>query len=225
MFFINRWFSVASKKEILDGLKESKGDTINELADFLYRKEKLKRVYRIYDPRDLNVKKKTVLQKINTLWFFFIFWIIFAPIQYVKNGVHGFDQTKMSGKFVGKLIGRHYVRGKVSDYKSGWRNEIKRNQFISKMSNLGIKSKQDFISHYDSYYERNFMDDGFLIENVSKIYKDKRPAMKRFNELWLTPIMFLLLLFIGTYRWFKYDSFSFNEKGKIIKFFNEKTQE
>lgn len=225
MFFEQRWFSKESISDIGKVIEENKLKTINDLAEFLFLvNENGERLYTIYDIHHDN-KQTTKWQKFNLIWFFFIYWIVFAPYQYVKNGRVGFSQKNKAGKFVAKIIGQQYAHGKRSDFKAGWSIEISKEKFLEILHDRGIVSIGDFLNTYSYYSEYSFENDGYIIEKENKIYRDKREPIKRFNELWLTAALFLLLPFIGTYRWFIKNEFGFDQDGKIIKFYKEKTQD
>ena len=97
-------------------------------------------------------------------------------------------------------------------------------QFLGLMEKIGINTMSDFFNVYSSYNDYNFENDGFIIEKVSDIYYDQRMPIKRFNELWLSFILILLLPFVGTYRWFTKNDFGYDQNGKIIEFYKKKTQ-
>lgn len=224
MFFEQRWYAKKSIYDIKKITEEHKITTVNELADFLFDKNKNGEMdYKLYNI-NTNNKPLTAFQKINTIWFFFLYWIVFAPYQYVKNGRIGFSQDKDSGKLVEKIIGQHFSSGKRSDYKAGWSKEISKKEFLGLMEKIGINTMSDFFNVYSSYNDYNFENDGFIIEKVSDIYYDKRMPIKRFNELWLSFILILLLPFVGTYRWFTKNDFGYDQNGKIIEFYKKKTQ-
>lgn len=225
MFFEQRWYAKESIYDIKKTIEDKNLKTIEELVDFLFLLDSDgKKEYDIYDINNDN-ETTTTWQKLNLIWFFFVYWIVFAPYQYVKNGRVGFSQKEKLGQFIAKIIGQQYSSGKRSDFKAGWSIEMSKEQFLNLMKNRGILSISNFLNRYSSYAEYNFENDGFIIEKNSKIYNDKRPPIKRFNELWLTAALFLLLPFVGTYRWFTKNDFGFDQEGKIIKFYREKTKE
>ena len=224
MFFEKRWYAQASYYDFKKIIENKNISTVSELADLIFDENNNgERVYRVYNIDKDNLPT-TAIQKLNTLWFFFIYWIIFAPYQYVKNGRVGFIKQSDSGKCVEKLIGQQYASGKRSDFKAGFVNEMTKYEFLSFMKKENISSISDFSYRYMNGSDYSFENDGFIVEKVHEIYKDQREPVKRFNEIWLTPVFLLILPFVGTYRWFTKNEFGFDQKGKLIEFFRKKTQ-
>lgn len=216
MFFYQRFYN----KVYINGLiKKNNLKSVNEVIDYLFQtNENGKRRFDLINP---NVRgKQTVLQKINMLWFFVVFFLFFKPVIFILNGRNGIDQKTKTGKLIEKMIGQVRSYNKVFNYKPGWCYYMTRENFTDLLKKNNIKTLYDFESNYCQYGDEQT---DFIIEDLT-INNEERTILQRFNILWLYPLMLTGLLFVGIYRWFKYDDFGYNQKGIIIGFFKKMTK-
>lgn len=218
MFFNMRWFQKNEAYILLKELNIVDDVSIENFVDKLF--EEKKNGVNVYNVIDLDAERKvsTPFQKINLIWFFFVFWCFFAPYQYIKNGLKGFDQRKMSGKIVEKIIGEYYIKGKRKDYKSGWCYYMSKQELINRFKDCNIYTTKDLRS---TYKFENLEELGIIIENENKIYRSERTKLNRFNEFWVFPLAFSLLPIFGTINWFKNNEFAYKQNGKILKLINK----
>lgn len=213
MFFIRRWY----KKGNLGGIiKKNDLRSIDDVVEFLFKRdENGKPLLDIIKSRV--TKKQSAIQRLNMIWFFFVFWIFIAPVSYVMTGYTGVDQRSWLGKLMLKIIGPYYIKGKVYNYKSGYTQYMTKKEFVEMIDKLNFQSFEQFKDRYtESSYNQNT---DFIIEDPKSIYVSKRTKMNRFNEFWLYPIFFIGLLFVGPYRWIRYNDFDYDRKNKFVKMF------
>lgn len=216
MFFYRRFYH---KVYLSSLIKTNNLKSINDITDFIFQKDELgKRKFDVINPKIKG--KQTALQKLNMLWFIIIFYLFFRPVIFVFNGNNGVDQRTKIGKLIEKLVGQVKSYDKVFSYKSGWCYYMTKEDFSEIMAGEGIKTLYDFESNYCQYGSEQT---DFIVEDLSINY-EKRTKMQRFNVLWLFPLMLTGLLFVGTYRWFKYNEFGYDQKGSIIKYFKKMTK-
>lgn len=215
MFYSSRWYKKIYVEKII---KNHNLKSIEEICDFLFKKDESGKY--LLDVISTNKEsKQSVIQKLNSIWFFFVYWIIIAPICFIMTGRVGVDQRSLLGKIMVKLIGKVANQNKRYDYKSGYAHYLTKEEFKKKLEEDGVSDLYSFQKrYYDEQYNENT---SFIIEEPNDIYRTEGTKGSRFNQLWSVTLLFVLFPFVGAYRWLKYDDFGFDQKGKMIKWFKK----
>lgn len=90
-------------KEYAD-YKGHKEYTKEDLLEVLFGDEFSNEFY-VYWWENPYEKEKTVWNRLNWIWFLPVFYIVFAPYQWITKGQIGFDQRTKFGNMVLKMLG------------------------------------------------------------------------------------------------------------------------
>lgn len=194
MFFVQKWQRFVSFYDLKKWIEDKKFETAKEVVDHIFDgKDELSSTYNILDNNYIHAPT-TLVQRLNRIWFFFVFFIIIAPIRYVMTGRKGFDERTKAGKWVTKLIGEERVH-KAWGYKGGWQKPLSKEEFLAILKSNNVETANDFVKfifgdRYD-YDDERFSP--YVIIDTSEKYL-YTTSIQRFNQFWVYPLLLPVFL-------------------------------
>lgn len=194
MFFVQKWQRFVSFYDLKKWIEDKKFETAKEVVDHIFDgKDELSSTYNILDNNHV-YKPTTSVQRLNRVWFFFVFWIFIAPIRYVMTGRKGFDERTKFGKWVTELIGEERVI-KAWKYKGGWQKTLSKEDFLVILKSNDVETADDFVKFI--FGERYDYDDErfspYVIIDTSEKYL-YTTSIQRFNQFWVYPLLLPVFL-------------------------------